>query len=123
MTKNGFSLLKKEIERRLDGVKEIHLMRIAEKARNAFSKMESWLASASAAGSSTLEAGARRLALTSGRTLALSLLVDHAQWSIGKSSDRRAMAAAWRFAQLGVNLIGTEDLEAGKILALDQETI
>jgi alkylation response protein AidB-like acyl-CoA dehydrogenase len=54
------------------------------------------------------EAGARRLALTLGRTLALVLLVDHAQAMLDRGHGRRAVAAARRFARNGVDLLGAE---------------
>jgi alkylation response protein AidB-like acyl-CoA dehydrogenase len=49
------------------------------------------------------EAGARPFALTLGRSLALSALVRHAQWSIDHEHDGRARAAALRFARHGVD--------------------
>jgi alkylation response protein AidB-like acyl-CoA dehydrogenase len=54
------------------------------------------------------EAGARRLALTLGRTLALVLLVDHAQSMLDRGHGRRAVAAARRFARNGVDGLGAE---------------
>jgi len=57
-----------------------------------------------------LEANARRLALTLGRSLALALLVSHAQWSLENEHDPRAMIAARRFAQNGVDLMGEKSL-------------
>ena len=63
-----------------------------------------------------LEAGARRFALTLGRSLELSLLCKHAQWVADANPDNtpdkttgRAGAAARRFAQAGVNEIRTMD--------------
>ena len=46
------------------------------------------------------EAGARRLALTLGRTIELALLIRHAEWSQDQSIE-----SARRFAQTGVDLI------------------
>ncbi len=54
------------------------------------------------------EAGARRLALTMGRTLGLALLVDHAQAMLDQGGGLRALAAARRFARNGVDLLGPE---------------
>jgi acyl-CoA dehydrogenase len=50
---------------------------------------------------SVLEAGARRFALTLGRTVELALLVKHAQWS----NDAQTIANARRFAASGIDLI------------------
>jgi hypothetical protein len=58
-----------------------------------------------------LEAGARRLALTLGRSLELALLVRHAEWSLEHERDGRAAAAAVRFAQHGVDLIADRSVE------------
>jgi len=56
-----------------------------------------------------LEASARRLALTLGRSLAGALLARHAEWSLAHEGDGRARAAACRFAAHGVDLL---DLDA-----------
>jgi hypothetical protein len=56
-----------------------------------------------------LEASARRLALTLGRSLAGALLARHAEWSLTHERDGRARAAACRFAAHGVDLL---DLDA-----------
>ncbi|HEX5966600.1 MAG TPA: acyl-CoA dehydrogenase family protein, partial [Pyrinomonadaceae bacterium] len=50
---------------------------------------------------SVLEAGARRLALTLGRTMELALLLNHAR----ASEDRESMVNARRFAAAGIDLI------------------
>jgi hypothetical protein len=49
----------------------------------------SWLTAAEQAGQPTVEAGARRFALTLGRTMELALLIKHAQWSKDHQSARR----------------------------------
>ena len=54
------------------------------------------------------EAGARRLAMTLGRTLALALLVDHARDQLQRGAGRRALAAARRFVRNGIDLLGGE---------------
>ena len=67
-----------------------------------------------------LEAGARRFALTLGRSLELALLCAHAQWSIdhGDGHGPRLAAAARRFAQNGVDQIGiTMSLDDSRLLA------
>jgi hypothetical protein len=64
-----------------------------------------------------LEAGARRFALTLGRSLELALLCAHAQWCLDHGHGGRATAAARRFAQNGVDLIGDASAEDTKLLA------
>src|SRR5689334_7158440 len=66
---------------------------------------ESWFKEAQATSRSHLEAGARRFALTLGRTIELALLVRHAQWSQDHEQDQQSIASAQRFARSGVDLI------------------
>ena len=51
------------------------------------------------------EAGARRYALTLGRTLQLAYLCQHAQWCLDNQQGARAAAAARRFASHRIDLI------------------
>ena len=64
-----------------------------------------------------LEAGARRFALTLGRSLELALLSQHAQWCIDHGHGGRAAAAARRFAANGVDLVQDMALDDTKLLA------
>jgi len=64
-----------------------------------------------------LEAGARRFALTLGRSLELALLARHAQWCLDKGHGPRTAAAARRFAQSAVDLVGDSALDDTKLLA------
>jgi acyl-CoA dehydrogenase len=60
-----------------------------------------------------LPAGARGLAMTMGRTFALALLAQHAEWSFRTEHDPRTLHAARRFARLGCNrLTDTVAIEA-----------
>ena len=91
----------------------VHDHRLAEPARivqAALGHAESWLAEARKAATPVLEAGARRLALTLGRTMELALLCRHAQWSQENEGDGRATTAARRFATSGINLLTAADL-------------
>ncbi len=63
------------------------------------------------------EPGARRFAMTLGRTLELALLVDHAQWAIDHGHGRRSVAAARRFASHGVDQLASIDTEDSRLLA------
>jgi hypothetical protein len=60
-----------------------------------------------------LEAGARRFAMTLGRSLELALLVGHAQWCLDHGFGPRAAAAARRFARRGIDEID-ELIESGE---------
>ncbi len=65
-----------------------------------------------------LEAGARRFALTLGRSLELALLCAHAQWCVEHqhAAAPRLVAAARRFALNGVDLIADASLEDTRLL-------
>jgi hypothetical protein len=56
-----------------------------------------------------LEAGARRFALTLGRSLELALLVRQAAWSLKNERDARPLAAAKRFVREGVSVMQSVD--------------
>jgi hypothetical protein len=90
-------------------------------AETAVSHAEQWLFRTMSEGRDAVEAGGRRFALTLGRALALALLAEHAQWSLEEENDGRAMAAALRFAQSGVDQIGAGiDPELAAALANDR---
>jgi len=66
-----------------------------------------------------LEAGARRFAMTLGRSLELALLCQHAQWAMDHGHDKRGTlgAAARRFAMNGVDQVADASLADSKLLA------
>ena len=94
------------IDRLLDSVHDPVLSAIAHVARTAVQHAENWLKETQATGRSNVEAGARRFALTVGRSLELALLVRHAQWSQNHEHDGQAAASAIRFTRSGIDLIG-----------------
>ena len=104
------------------GMSETTLRAPAQAAIAAIEHAELWLAAARRRGGDHVEAGARRFALTLGRTLALALLVDHAAWALTHERDPRPGAAARRFARAGVDLLGSDDGDAqdAALLALDR---
>src|SRR5829696_4516776 len=102
---NGLSPLESAITRSCEIVRDPRLADAARVARSALDHATSWLAEAERAGPPALEAGARRFALTLGRTMELALLIKHAQWSQDHERDVRATAVARRFASSGVDLI------------------
>ena len=66
-----------------------------------------------------VESGARRFALTLGRSLELALLVNSAAHALTHDRDARPRAAALRFAAHGVDLIRDEDRTMAAALAND----
>ena len=63
-----------------------------------------------------LEAGARRFALTLGRSLELAYLCAHAQWCLDHGRGPRSAAAARRFAQHGVDQLTEVSADDAKLL-------
>jgi alkylation response protein AidB-like acyl-CoA dehydrogenase len=86
---------------------------LAEKARGSIAHAQSWLGETYGKDPESVEAGARRFALTLGRSLELAILVRQAS----KSPSKRAVIAATWFASNGVDLIRDRDPDA-KLLAL-----
>lgn len=66
-----------------------------------------------------MQAGARGLAMTMGRTLALALLARHADWSFRAEHDPRPMNAARRFARIGINRLAESTLGEARMLSSD----
>jgi len=96
-----------EVRRRtVAGAEGRALRQPARVAVDAIARAERWLGEASGRAGAAVEAGARRFALTVGRATALALLVEHAAWALTHERDPRPAAAARRFAQAGVDLIG-----------------
>ncbi len=77
-------------------------------AQTAFNHARQWLEN-SFANPTALETGARRFALTCGRSLELALLCDHAQWCLENNKGLRSRAAAIRFGRNPIDLIRIED--------------
>ena len=103
--KHGVREIEAAVVRCLDNVRDPHLAAAARVANSAMHHATSWLRAAERAGEPALEAGARRFALTVGRTMELALLIKHAQWSRDHEHAVHSIASAHRFAALGTDLI------------------
>ena len=112
----ALSALQIEIETLASGVRDVRLLEGAKAAQAALQRAQQWIAKASG---DVMEAGARRFAMTLGRAFALLLLCRQAQWSLDHEKDERALYAAARFAQNGVDMIASEDVGASTALAND----
>jgi acyl-CoA dehydrogenase len=112
----ALSALQIEIETLASGVRDVRLLESSKSAQAALLRAQQWIAKASGG---AMEAGARRFAMTLGRAFALLLLCRQAQWSLDHEKDQRALAAAARFAQNGVDMIAAEDLALSRALAND----
>ena len=111
-----FEALHAEIESCLGSVRDASLARPVELVRSAVKHAAAWVGEAMAQ-PDRLEAGARRFALTLGRTLELAYLARHAQWCLDHGKGPRMAAAARRFAQHGVDQIADAPLDDTRLLA------
>jgi alkylation response protein AidB-like acyl-CoA dehydrogenase len=112
----GMQAFGTEVERCLAEISSPKLGDSAALVRATLTRAERWLATARQDGQESLEAGARRFAMTLGRTIELALLISHAQWSDENEADGRAIGAARRFAAAGIDLLGVYDLEDASLL-------
>ncbi|MBV9211513.1 MAG: acyl-CoA dehydrogenase family protein, partial [Acidobacteria bacterium] len=78
----ALKFLKAEAARCLAETNEAKLHDAARASREAIEHAEAWLIKAAKNGQHEVEAGARRFAMTLGRSLALTLLARHAAWSL-----------------------------------------
>jgi hypothetical protein len=105
-----------EIEQCCASATDAGLAKPAEAARAALKHATAWVMGAMPQ-PERLEAGARRFAMTLGRSLELALLCAHAQWCLDHGHGPRLAAAARRFAMNGVDQIADASLEDNKLLA------
>lgn len=112
-----FDAWRREIGFLLQGVREPALIALSAVAERVADQAAQWLAQNPE--KATLEAGARRFALTLGRVFELVLLLRHAQWSLDHEKSRAALAAARRFATHGVARIMPVDAQESRLLARD----
>jgi hypothetical protein len=115
----GLELLEREVRFMLQGVRHAALLRISARLEQTLEAARAWLTTNSN-DMSGIEAGARRFALTAGRTFALALLARQAQWSLDHEQDGRSLAAARRFAAHGMNLMAQMDAGDSRMLARDE---
>jgi hypothetical protein len=106
---SAFQAFKSAVSNCLSDARDPRLIDAARIARSALDHAESWLTQTK--DQTALESGARRFAMTLGRTIELALLIKHAQWSQDNEADGRATAAARRFANSGIDLLVEHDLD------------
>jgi alkylation response protein AidB-like acyl-CoA dehydrogenase len=111
----AFEALDAELERSLAAAADPGLAQPSEVARAGLRHAVAWAREAMPH-PERLEAGARRFAMTLGRSLELALLVGHAQWCLDHGFGPRTAAAARRFALAGVDLINDAALDDTRLL-------
>jgi len=115
----GIEVLQREARLLLQGVREASLLRISALIERTLEAAAAWLEHARHAGEAEIEAGARRFALTLGRSFELALLARHAQWSSDNRRGSHALAAARRFSAPPINLITGIDRDDSMALLAD----
>jgi acyl-CoA dehydrogenase len=113
LAKGGaFATLAADLEAHARAVDDERLRPAVDAARAGLAHAQRW-AAAHLGHHDTLEAGARRFAMTLGRALELAYLAAHAQWCLDAqhAAAAYAVAATRRFARHGVDLIddGVDD--------------
>jgi hypothetical protein len=116
LAKDGaLDLYREQVETMLAKAHDPSLKPVVKAAEHALSHAAHWIGE-SLSNPVVVEAGARRFALTLGRTLALARMVEHAQWSLDHNHGSRAAASARRFARNGVDLIQEIDPDDSRLL-------
>jgi len=91
---------------------------LAKAAMTAAGHAAAWLEKTFATDAQSVEAGARRFALTLGRSAELAYLSSHASWCLTNENDRRPLMAATRFLKNRVDFIEDESTD-NRALAMD----
>ena len=112
----AFEAITAEVEACCTAAKDPGLAKPVEAARAALRHATAWIQEAMP-NAAKLEGGARRFAMTLGRTLELALLCQHAQWCIDHGHGPRLAAAARRFAMNGVDQISDVPTDDNALLA------
>ncbi len=115
----GIADFRRQVHELSGTVREPELIQCTHAAQRGCASAAAWLERVTE-DNAALEAGARRMALTLGRSLALALLCRQAQWALDMQGDRIALAAARRFARNGVDLMHSPgDTEDYRALGMD----
>jgi alkylation response protein AidB-like acyl-CoA dehydrogenase len=107
--------LVREIRRCVENTRDPSLREPIETAQRALAHAGEWIAT-HVGDIPSVEQGARRFALTLGRSLELALLCEHAQWSLENEKDPRFASAARLFAQTPIDTIRTLPLADAQTL-------
>jgi len=116
---DGEAILQSTVTKMLDEVRDPSLDYCARITLAALNHALSWLREVRSKDESILEAGARRFALTIGRTMESALLIRHAQWARDHDNDLRPTIAAHRFAHSGIDLIVDHSFDDARTLRAD----
>lgn len=99
---NVLAALEVEAVTLASALREAQLLECARDAQAALERAGKWLSTAKG---DALEAGARRFAMSIGRSLALLLMARHAQWLLDHDGDSRGCHSARIFCLRGIDLV------------------
>ncbi len=99
---SALAALEVESETLASALRDPQLLECSKQAQAALDHAVRWL---SVAEGETLEAGARRFAMTIGRALALLLMARHAQWMLDHDGDKRGCNSTRIFWMRGIDLV------------------
>lgn len=111
--------LNDEVKRCVAAIEAPTLTRAVRPAVQGYRDAVKWLKHALDDGDDALEAGARRFALTLGKSLEVLYTARHAQWSLHAEQDGRSAAAAERLAARKINHIADLDSHGAYVLVWD----
>ncbi len=111
--------LNNEVRRCVKAIEAPTLTDAVRPAVHAYRDAVQWLKTALGEDEETLEAGARRFALTVGKSLEVLYTARHAQWSLRVEQDGRSAAAAERLAARELNHIADLDAHGAYVLVWD----
>jgi acyl-CoA dehydrogenase len=99
----GLAALLARVNAGIETVQNDKLVLCGKTAKNALEQAKQWLASTQ--DKAALQAGARRFALTLGRSFELALLVEHAQWQLDQGAGVDVIDAAVCFSRTSIDLL------------------
>ncbi len=113
----GMTALGERVQRALSAAREPRLGHAVQVARHLLTRAAEWIASSD--DRNELQAGARRFAMSLGRSLQLALLIEHAQWSLIEEGSEAALALARRFSHVPLAEIDAEPAAESSALFRD----
>lgn len=118
-TVGSIAPLNDEVKRCVAAIEAPTLNKAIRPAVRAYRDAAKWLKDALSEGEDALQAGARRFALTLGKSLEVLLTARHAQWSLRSEQDGRSAAATERLAARKINHVADLDPHGAYVLVWD----
>jgi alkylation response protein AidB-like acyl-CoA dehydrogenase len=117
--REALEILARSLEAAVGEAEDEVLAAVGAKALATLRRAGAWLVETMGSDPLDVEAGARRFALTLGRSIELALLVRQAQHAL-RAGDGRSRAAAQRFARARLDFIDEVPRDQARALAMDE---